>query len=280
MPRNPSGDFNLSTSPVISGEVIEASWANTSFADVSAALTDSLSRSGQGNMSAAFLSIDGTKAAPGIAFVNEAGTGFYRPDAGDLYLSVLGVDYMRWTDDNGVQLFIDPDWVDVANQDDLDTAIADLQAQISQNAVDIAALDAAGIALNGRVTDLEDNVTPDPIISPNFRSNGSIRHLLNVTTTVDVRDINRTVVNNNGGVTLSFTGLPSSSDPALGNKYQVEGQVVIYNGSPAGNVNINGLTADLTLGVPSTADNEGSVLSYLIQYNGGTVTTTLIWSAG
>ena len=280
MSRNPSGDYELPNAPVISGETIEADWANQTLADMQQALTDSLSRTGQGNMQSELLVLDGAKAAPGLAFVNEAGTGFYRPDAGDLYLAVLGVDYMRWTDDNGVQIFDDPDWYDVIDANQLTDAVAGLQSQIDTNTANIATNVADIGSLDGRVDDLETNVTPDPIISPNFRSNGSIRHLLNITTTVDVRDINRTVVNNNGGVTLSFTGLPSSSDPALGNKYQVEGQVVIYNGSPAGNVNINGLTADLTLGVPSTADNEGSVLSYLIQYNAGTVTTTLIWSAG
>ena len=53
MSRNSSGTYTLPTgNPVVSGTVIEANWANSTLDDISAALTDSLSRSGKGSMSA------------------------------------------------------------------------------------------------------------------------------------------------------------------------------------------------------------------------------------
>jgi hypothetical protein len=53
MARDNTGTFNLPAgNPVITNTVIESVWANTTMAEVAAALTDSLSRSGKGGMSA------------------------------------------------------------------------------------------------------------------------------------------------------------------------------------------------------------------------------------
>jgi hypothetical protein len=91
MSRNSSGTYSLPTgNPVVSGTIIEASWANSTLSDIASALTDSLSRSGQGSMSAALRIVDGTVSVPGIAFGNETGSGAYRAAAGDWYLTVLG----------------------------------------------------------------------------------------------------------------------------------------------------------------------------------------------
>ena len=96
MSRNSSGTYTLPTgNPVVSGTVIEASWANSTLDDISAALTDSLSRSGKGGMSAALRIIDGTVSVPGLAFGNETGSGAYRSAAGDWYLTVLGNNIAR-----------------------------------------------------------------------------------------------------------------------------------------------------------------------------------------
>lgn len=278
MPRSPTGDYTLPLPPVITGQTIEASWANQTLADMQQALTDSLSRSNQGNMQQHFLAIDGNISAPGISFVNEAGTGFYRPTAGDLYLAVLGVDFMRWTDDNGVQIWDGATWYEVTDENQLAVAVAALQSQITTNATDIGNLETAGTALDGRVTDLEDNVTPNPIVSPNFRSAGSIRHLLNITTSINVGLYNRSYEANNGALSLNFTGLPTVADPNLGANYQVEGQVVVKNGATPGAVAINGITPTVVIGNPSLVANAGCVLTYLIQYRSGTVTSFLIWS--
>lgn len=97
MSRNSSGTYTLPTgNPVVSGTVIEANWANSTLDDISAALTDSLSRSGKGSMSASLRIIDGSVSVPGWAFANETGSGAYRSAAGDWYLTVLGNNIARF----------------------------------------------------------------------------------------------------------------------------------------------------------------------------------------
>lgn len=84
MPRNINGEFSLvSGNPVISGTDITASWANSTLNDIATALTDSLSRTGQGGMAAPLTFGDGTLAAPGIAWAQETATGWYRAGTGD-----------------------------------------------------------------------------------------------------------------------------------------------------------------------------------------------------
>ena len=96
MSRNSSGTYTLPVgNPVVSGTVIEANWANTTNDDIAAALTDSLSRSGKGSMSASLRIIDGSASVPGVAFANETGSGAYRAAAGDWYLTVLGNNIAR-----------------------------------------------------------------------------------------------------------------------------------------------------------------------------------------
>lgn len=85
MPRNGSGTYSLPAgNPVVSGTTIESSWANTTLSDIGTAMTDSLSRSGQGGMTAAFRAADGTSSVPGIAWSNETGSGFYRAGSNDV----------------------------------------------------------------------------------------------------------------------------------------------------------------------------------------------------
>ena len=114
MPRQPNGNYTLPLPPVVSGDVVESAWANTTLNDIALAVQDSLSRTGQGAMSNPILLVDGTKAAPGVAFNNESNTGMYRPSTGDLYFATLGKDYLRLSDDNGVQFTLDgTTWTDV-----------------------------------------------------------------------------------------------------------------------------------------------------------------------
>lgn len=96
MSRNSSGTYTLPAgNPVVSGQLIEASWANSTLNDIAMALTDSLSRSGEGSMSAPLRIVDGSAAVPGIAFGSETGSGAYRAAAGDWYLTVLGSGIVR-----------------------------------------------------------------------------------------------------------------------------------------------------------------------------------------
>jgi hypothetical protein len=96
MPRNGSGTYTLPAgNPVVTGTLIESSWANDTLGDIASAMTDSLSRDGEGGMTAALRVVDGTVSAPGLAFVNETGSGLYRTGAGDYSFAVLGSQKIR-----------------------------------------------------------------------------------------------------------------------------------------------------------------------------------------
>ena len=118
MSRDSAGNYTLPLAPVVAGDTIESVWANTSLSDIAAALTDSLSRSGQGGMTVTFKIADGTVSAPGIAFTNEPQTGFYRAGTGDMRAAVQGVDTFRWSTANGVQVYKDAAWDDVLTASD------------------------------------------------------------------------------------------------------------------------------------------------------------------
>ena len=96
MPRAPSGSYTLPASmtggsnPVITGTQITPGWANTTLADIATELTDSLSRTGNGGMTAPLRTADGTVAAPSFSFTNETGTGWYRSAAGVIRAAILG----------------------------------------------------------------------------------------------------------------------------------------------------------------------------------------------
>jgi hypothetical protein len=64
-------------------------------ADVAAALTDSLSRTGDGGMSVPILFPDGTVSLPSIAFTNEPDTGMYLALTGRIGFSIDGVEAME-----------------------------------------------------------------------------------------------------------------------------------------------------------------------------------------
>lgn len=93
MPRNSSGDYSLPAgNPVVTGTVISSTWANTTMEDLGDALTDSLSRSGDGGMLASFLLVSGAVGAPGLSWSVETTSGLYRAGAGDFRYSVSGSD--------------------------------------------------------------------------------------------------------------------------------------------------------------------------------------------
>lgn len=97
MPRNSSGTYSLPLPDVEPGKTIEDTWANTTMADLANALTDSLSRTGQGGMQYPLTFGDGTVSAPGIAWTNETGSGLYRVAAADMRVTLQGYgDTMRW----------------------------------------------------------------------------------------------------------------------------------------------------------------------------------------
>jgi len=98
MPRNSSGVYTLPTgNPVTAGTTIDASWANTTLSDLANEITNSLDRNGNGGMLAAFRFSDGTLTAPGMSWLNETNTGFYRSGTGVMWGVVQGVQILQYT---------------------------------------------------------------------------------------------------------------------------------------------------------------------------------------
>jgi len=96
MPRNLSGVYTLPAgNPVVPGTTIDASWANTTLEDISNELTNSLSRTGAGGMLAPFRIADGNVTGPGLSFLNETNTGYFRVGAGSTAFAVLGVNTLQ-----------------------------------------------------------------------------------------------------------------------------------------------------------------------------------------
>ena len=66
MPRNPQGIYSLPAgNPVVSGTLIESTWANPTMSDIAAALTGSVPRDGSAGMQAQLLLVDQTANPPG-----------------------------------------------------------------------------------------------------------------------------------------------------------------------------------------------------------------------
>jgi len=109
MPRNSSGTYSLPAgNPVVEGTDITPAWGNTTMDDIATALTDSLSRSGQGGMSAAFQFFSGTVSNPGLGFVNQPSTGIFLNAAGDMRVTVAGTAIMRFN--TGVEILDGSVW--------------------------------------------------------------------------------------------------------------------------------------------------------------------------
>lgn len=93
MPRNGSGTYSLPAgNPVVSGTTIQASWANSTLADISTELTGSLARSGAGGMLGSLRGVDGTVSVPAFSFTSETTSGFYRAGTGDVRFAMAGAD--------------------------------------------------------------------------------------------------------------------------------------------------------------------------------------------
>ena len=101
MPRDSGGNYTLPPgNPVASGTVISTTWANPTMDDLALALTESLSRAGNGGMLVPFQNADGNVLTPGITFATEPGSGIYRAGTEDIRFSISGDDTTRWIDDS------------------------------------------------------------------------------------------------------------------------------------------------------------------------------------
>ncbi len=98
MPRNSGGTYTLPAgNPVVTATTISSVWANTTLSDIATAMTDSLSRSGDGAMLAPLELTAGTIGAPGLTWSAESTSGWYRAGAGDFRYSISAADELRVT---------------------------------------------------------------------------------------------------------------------------------------------------------------------------------------
>lgn len=96
MPRDVNGDYTLPLADVVSGTTIQATWANTTMSDLETAMTDSLSRSGDGGLTAELQLVDGVVVQPAVTFISEPTTGLYRAGTNDMRATLNGVDITRF----------------------------------------------------------------------------------------------------------------------------------------------------------------------------------------
>lgn len=99
MPRNSSGTYSLYTpgNPVVTNTVISSTWANNTLADLASALTDSLSRTGDGGMQAPLQLTNGAVGAPALTWATETTSGWYRASAGNFRFSISAADVLTLT---------------------------------------------------------------------------------------------------------------------------------------------------------------------------------------
>lgn len=98
MSRDASGNYTLPVgNPVVTATAITVTWGNTTMSDIATEMTDSLSRSGKGGMLAAVGFNDGTVSLPGISWVSDPNSGFYRIGADNIGMSLNGVKVIDYT---------------------------------------------------------------------------------------------------------------------------------------------------------------------------------------
>lgn len=109
MPRSSGGTYTLYTpgNPVVTNTVISSTWANNTLTDLATAMTDSLSRSGQGAMLAPLQLNSGSAANPGLTWANETTAGLYRAGAGDFRYNIGGTEIFRFWSSGAIGKFAD-----------------------------------------------------------------------------------------------------------------------------------------------------------------------------
>lgn len=104
MPRAVNGTYTLPAgNPVVTLTTISSVWGNTTMSDIATALSDSLSRSGLGPMTAGLQLASGLVGAPGLTWSAETTSGLYRSAAGDFRYSISAVDKVQITT-NGIRV--------------------------------------------------------------------------------------------------------------------------------------------------------------------------------
>jgi hypothetical protein len=97
MPRNTGGVYSLPNPPFVSGTVISSTVMNQQLSDLASAMTESLSRSGNGDMQVPLTGPDGSAALPTYAWASDPGSGFWLPSTGMVRLTSSAATLQQWT---------------------------------------------------------------------------------------------------------------------------------------------------------------------------------------
>ena len=97
MSRNTGGIYSLPGTDFVTGTVIRSNDVNQKFTDIETALTDSLSRAGNGNMLAPLRVPDGSAAIPSLSWSADIGTGFYLAATSSFRAVILASTVQEWT---------------------------------------------------------------------------------------------------------------------------------------------------------------------------------------
>lgn len=120
MSRDVNGQYTLPAgNPVQPNSTITSNWANLTLENIADALTDSLSRNGNGGMNVPLRFSSGSESAPGISFDASNTTGFFFSSSPTISMlaTVEGSKIMRWirepSGNNNVQIFKNNFWEDI-----------------------------------------------------------------------------------------------------------------------------------------------------------------------
>ena len=159
MSRNASGTYTLPTgNPVVSGTDITVTWGNNTMNDIATEITDSLSRSGKGGMLAPLTFSDGTVTQPGISWVSDANTGFFRIGADNMAMTAGGVKIVDYA--NGAFTFSDTATSSTVGpifsifRDSASPADADFIGEIRFDGEDAGSVKTTYAALSGQIDDV------------------------------------------------------------------------------------------------------------------------------
>lgn len=97
MPRDTGGIYTLPGQTYVPGTIILSSDMNQKFADLTTAITQSLSRTGDGNMLAPMRVPSGSAANPTFSWSSDPQTGFFLNTPGDVRLVSAGAIIEQWT---------------------------------------------------------------------------------------------------------------------------------------------------------------------------------------
>lgn len=230
MARNASGTYTLASgNPVTSGDAISSTWANDTLSDLETEMTASLDRNGKGGMLAVLKGVDGAISGPAYAWSSEANSGFYRAGAGDVRISILGVDIARFHASNGLELWNGASWDTVEiTTGGLDNVVEDTLPQLG------GALDVNGNAIvSASAGDIA--ITPD--------TTGNI--ILSAQKWPQADGTVNQIISTNGSGQLAWSSTATHTELTVTSSITFSGATVA-NGGTVTTIDINGGTVDGT----------------------------------